>query len=237
MKRLNYGIFFVAFLLVSFSCFAKDGKHLFILSGQSNMQGLDISLSFVPALEKAFGKDKIIVVKSAFGGRAIGTWYKKWQPGKETNKDKPVTNPGTSYDSLINQVNSQIKGQKVKTVTFLWLQGETDALMNSGDVYGASLEGIFTQLTEDLKRQDINYVIGRISDTRKNHKHWTMVRKVQVELAEKLPRADWVNTDDLNDGLNSNGKLIKNDMHYSVEGYKILGQRLADKAINLINKK
>ena len=33
-----------------------------------------------------------------------------------------------------------------------------------------------------------------------------------------------------------NGNKIENDPHYSVEGYKIFGNRLAEKAIELIKK-
>jgi len=50
-------------------------------------------------------------------------------------------------------------------------------------------------------------------------------------------RGAWVDTDDLNDGKNPQGKEIKNDLHYSVDGYKLLGQRFADKAIELITRK
>ena len=37
--------------------------HLFILSGQSNMAGLNPDLSFTPRVEQHFGKDRVIVVK------------------------------------------------------------------------------------------------------------------------------------------------------------------------------
>ena len=57
---------------------ADDAKHLFILSGQSNMAGLRPEESFTPAVEAAFGKDHVIVVKDAQGGQPIRRWYKKW---------------------------------------------------------------------------------------------------------------------------------------------------------------
>lgn len=85
------------------------------------------------------------------------------------------------------------------------------------------------QLAADLKRDDINVVIGRINDfsmNNKSHPHWTMVREAQVEAAESLPRCKWVDTDDLNG--------LKNDIHATKEGYKLLGERFAKKAIELI---
>ena len=85
----------------------------------------------------------------------------------------------------------------------------------------------------------MNFVIGRLSDfdlENKNYPHWTMVRDIQVRLAESNVRFEWVNTDDLNDGVNRQGKSIKNDLHYSAEGYKTLGKRFADNALKLIKQ-
>lgn len=214
---------------------AEQGKHLFILSGQSNMQGLNPNISFIPAVTKEFGKDKIIVVKNAKGGQPIRKWYKKWQPAKgESPKTKAEL-----YDLLMKDVNAAIKGQKIQTVTFIWMQGERDANEKHGSVYAKSLKGLIEQVSEDLKYPNINFVIGRLSDFAvKNKKipHWDVVRKAQVEVAEASPRGAWVDTDDLNDGKNKKGKKIKNDLHYSVQGYKILGERFAKEAISLLKK-
>ncbi len=65
-------------IALSFLSQAKE-KHLFILSGQSNMAGLDPNISFIPAVEKAFGKDDVIVVKSAQSGQPIKRWVKNWE--------------------------------------------------------------------------------------------------------------------------------------------------------------
>ncbi len=48
---------------------SSDKKvRLFILSGQSNMAGLDPNASFTPAVTKAFADDGVIVVKHAVSG-------------------------------------------------------------------------------------------------------------------------------------------------------------------------
>ena len=72
--------------------------------------------------------------------------------------------------------------------------------------------------------------------TNKHFPHWTIIRDIQVEVAESNPRSLWVNTDDLNDGKGKNGRQLKNNLHYSVEGYKKLGERFAAKSIELIKK-
>ena len=205
---------------------SQGGKHLFILSGQSNMAALDPNASFTPAVAEVFGKDNVIVVKDAQGGQPIRRWYRKWKPGKG---DKPKAT-GDLYDRLMTKVNAAIKNEKIKTVTFVWMQGERDAREGHGNVYAAGLKGLLEQLSEDLGRKDIHFVIGRLSDFDMNNRkwpHWTMVRKAQVEVAEANPRGGWVDTDDLN------GK--KDDLHYTKpEGYRALGKRFARKAIELI---
>ncbi len=131
-------------------------------------------------------------------------------------------------------------GKKIGTVTFLWMQGERDAKMEWGPVYEESLNGLIKQLSDDLGRDDINVVIGRLSDfdmENRRYPHWTMVRDIQVRVAEKYPRAAWIDTDDLNDGVNRKGKPIKDDLHYSAEGYETFGKRMADAALGLIKRK
>lgn len=63
-----------------------------------------------------------------------------------------------------------------------------------------------------------------------------MVREAQVKVAVDAVKGAWVDTDDLNDGKNRRGKMIKDDLHYSAEGYVTFGKRLADAAIKLIGK-
>lgn len=199
-----------------------NGSHLFILSGQSNMERLDPNISFTPTVETAFGKDNVIVVKDAQGAQPIRRWYKKWQP---LNGSQPKGN-GDLYDRLMLKVNEAIKGKEIATVTLVWMQGEADALSKQDNVYRQSLLGLIAQLSDDLKRNDVNYVIGRLSQFKKGDVNWEGVRKAQVEAAEASSRGAWVDTDDV--------KL--NKIHYTREGYKDLGKRFADKAIALIKK-
>lgn len=210
-------------------------KHLFILSGQSNMVHLDPNISFKPALEAEFGKKRIILVKDAIGSQSISQWYKDWE-SPDGNSPEVA---GDLYDSLMLKVKDSIKDKKLASVTFIWMQGERDARMKFAEVYESSLLGLHQQLSKDLNRTDINFIIGRLSDfDMQNEKwpHWTKIRDIQVKVAESQTSFAWVNTDDLNDGINKKGKIIKNDLHLSEDGYKILGERFALKAIQLIKE-
>jgi len=66
---------FAIAILASFTAMAGGGKHLFILSGQSNMAGLNPAISFTPAVHEAFGPENCIVIKDAQAGSrsAAGT--------------------------------------------------------------------------------------------------------------------------------------------------------------------
>jgi hypothetical protein len=200
------------------------------------MAHLDSDISFTPTVAAAFGKDNVIVVKSAQSGQPIRRWYKAWKPAKG-NVPKAT---GDLYDRLMKKVLAATQDVVPETVTFVWMQGERDAKEKHGTVYAESLKGLINQLRTDLKRDDINVVIGRLSDfdmDNKRYPHWTLVRKAQQEVAEADPWSVWVDTDDLNDGKNSKGKDVENDLHYSVEGYRILGKRFAEAAIALIRKR
>lgn len=201
--------------------------HLFILSGQSNMAGLDPKISFEPLLKKSLAGDEVIVVKYALGGRPIHRWYKKWYP--EEGEAPKAT--GDIYDRLMNKVNEAVQGRNPGTITFVWMQGERDAREKYGEFYPYRLKGLIRQLRADMGRQDINFVIGRLSDYAINSKRylfWTLVRIAQVETAESDPHGAWVDTDDLNGS--------DNDLHYTDEGYEELGRRFANKSIELIRK-
>jgi hypothetical protein len=226
MKRLTkMSMCLLLMLACSTMANAADKVHLMILSGQSNMAGLNPALSFTPTVKKAFAGDEVIVVKSAQGGQPIRRWFKKWKP---ENGDAPKKN-GDLYDRLISAVDRAIKNKQLATITFVWMQGERDAKEKHGNVYAASLKGLVDQLKKDLKRDDINIVIGRVSDfdnANKSYTHWTIIREAQVKVAEADKRGAWVDTDDLNGP--------KNGLHYNKEGYIELGKRFADKAIALI---
>lgn len=212
---------------------SSSGKHVFILSGQSNMAGLDEDLSFVPAVESKYGHYGSVVVKLAHGGLPISRWVKGW---KSVEGETPE-GTGDMYDQTLDLVRVATDGENIASITFLWMQGERDAKDKQAAVYRQSLEALESRLEKDLGIDQINFVVGRLSDfDMQNEKYpeWVKVRDILVEFSEAADNRSWVDTDDLNDGINSQGNLMSDDLHYSYEGYRIFGQRLADQAIALI---
>lgn len=220
-------------LVTTASLFATEGKHLFILSGQSNMVGLKPEVTFTPAVEKAFGKEQVIVVKDAQSGCPIRGWVKDWKPAPGTTAPRDKSPHGKLYDRLMEKVTTAIEGQQIASVTLVWMQGERDAKEGHGEVYEQSFRSLLGQLKKDLGREDVAFVIGRISDHGLKgggkYPQWPMVRDAQVKLGEGNPMGAWVDTDDLNGGGDS--------LHYGAAGYRMLGERFAEAAIRLVKER
>jgi hypothetical protein len=221
---LLIGSMFFAFVNASA---AEKKVRLFVLSGQSNMAGLDPKVSFTPAVEKEFAGDDVIVVKHAIGGQPIRRWYKKWQLPAGATEAKSSPKNGDLYDQLMAAVTKELKGRMPDSVAFVWMQGERDAKAGWQAAYYEALRGTVDQLRTDLKHQDIAVVVGRLSDHLKNDAGWDAVRAAQEKVAAEEKLGAWVDTDDLNGNAG---------LHYTKEGYAELGRRFAKSATELIRK-
>jgi hypothetical protein len=222
----------LAALTVSLPLLVHAGdRHLFILSGQSNMAGLKPESSFLPELAKLLPDADIQHVKFAKGGQPIRKWVKNFDEIAAKNKLPARNDPGAFYDETLKLAQANIGAGKPKTITFLWMQGERDAKENLAAAYEESMKTLIASLRKDLDAPDMNFVIGRLSDFSADGS-WEAVRATQVEVAEDDPHGAWVDTDDTNN-KEKNGKPV-NDLHYTKEGYDLFGQRLARQAVRLI---
>jgi hypothetical protein len=213
----------------------KSGKHLFILSGQSNMTG-NLLQGFTEKVEGAFGKDNVTIAMSMKSGRGIRFWCAGYRyadnhkPSEQEQRDN-----GSLYQPLIEAVKAAAGGEVFETVTFIWMQGESDAGRGYAEVYAESFMKILHRLKADLRRDDIQFVIGRLSDfdmKNQKHPHWTKMREVQVKIAEDHKNGEWIDTDDLiQEDPNAAGNL-----HYGKDESIRLGGRFAAKAIEMIRQ-
>lgn len=242
MRRRISAALMLLVTMITLPATAGD-RHLFILSGQSNMARLDPQRAFLPALVAAFGRENVIVVKHASGGQPIRRWDRHWYTRRPASATAvPGDSPGDLYRLLLQKVRDASTDGPFASVTFIWMQGERDAVEQNGDFYAASLRGLIHQLEADLQRPDLNVVIGRLSDygltqPGMQRTHWRTIRDAQVGIAESRAHTAWVNTDDLNDGLDREGSRIQDDLHYSAVGYDLLARRFAETAIELIRNR
>jgi hypothetical protein len=223
---------------------ADKPVHLFILSGQSNMAGMDPKAGFVPEAAKLLPDAEVVYLKVASGGQPIRLWVSEWNEiaakhGLDTKiKGSGEGDDGTKfYKPIVTQYKALIaKHPKPASVTFCWMQGERDAKENLSAAYPDAMRQLIANLRRDLDQPAMNFVIGRISDYRKDgDKSWTAVRAAQVAVAEADPHGAWADCDDLNDKEQKGVK--RDDLHYTKDGYVLLGQRYARQAKALIDGK
>lgn len=226
-------VFIIALGIPAIGSEGNTGKHLFILSGQSNMTGA-VRDAFASHVQEHFGEGNAVVVMRMKSGRGIRFWVSDYrQPHGRGLTTKKMNSNGQEYKPLIEAALAAKKGHCFETVGFIWMQGESDANNRLSEVYGESFLKLIGQLKRDLGRKDLYYVIGRINDYAKSkpdNEHWRQVRATQVKLGNS-PGNAWVDTDDLNGG---DANQPDGDIHFPKEGAVELGQRLAKTAISLI---
>ena len=125
------------------------------------------------------------------------------------------------------------KHPKFASITFCWMQGERDANGGAHAAYKKSLQQLIANLRRDLKRPDMNIVIGRIGDYALDRPSCFAVRQAQREIVDEDPHGAWVDVDDLND-REVDGKIVS-AVHYNrPEGYVVLGERFARQGYALV---
>ena len=222
------------FLLTGRGLCEDKPVHLFILSGQSNMAGMNPKVGFEDELAKRFPDAEVPYFKVAQGGQPIRLWVKEWDQiaakhGLEAKNAAPKY-----YQPILDEHQKLLaKYPSPTTVTFCWMQGERDAREGLSAAYFDALKQLIDNLRRDLKQPQMGFVIGRLSDFGDaSNTHWQAVRKAQVDLATQDPRGAWADCDDLND-KESNG-VQRNDLHYTKEGYELLGRRYVRQAQAII---
>ena len=232
-------------LLGASTGFGEDKPvHLFILSGQSNMAGMDPETGFLPEANKLFKGDQVVYIKVAKGGQPICRWLEEWtdiaeKKGLDARQISRIHKDGKVefYQPILDQYQEMLKKHpRLTSVTFCWMQGERDANGGAHAPYKDALKLLISKLRRDLERPDMNIVIGRLSDAGQKKESWGAMRKIQMEIVNEDPRGAWVDVDDLNN-REKDGKVI-NAVHYNrPEGYITLGRRFARQGHALVTGK
>lgn len=243
LLHATIGILFIT-LLASNSTLAEERSktaeksgHLFILSGQSNMTG-GLEMGFASAVTQALGKDQVTIVRSMRSGRGIRFWVKDYDlPEGHALHGKLRSGNGEEYPRLLQAIQAAGDARAFKTVTFIWMQGESDAGRDLSVAYEKSFKTLYHQLKTDLGLEKMHFVIGRISDFGlhgESKEGWKRMREVQVHLAESDALGAWIDTDDLNGG---DEKTPQGELHYPSEQCPKLGERFGEKALEQLGVK
>lgn len=212
---------------------AEKPAHLFILSGQSNMAGMDPKAGFLPEAEKLFPDAEVAFIKVARGGQPIRLWVEEWNTIAEKHGLAERIEGTKYYRPILEQFAKLLeKHPEPASVTFCWMQGERDAKTGTEAAYADALRQLVANLRRDLNQPEMNIVIARLCD-HLDTEAWNSVREVQVAIAEADGSGAWVDCDDLNDKEKKG--VMRNDLHYTKEGYAVLGRRYARQAKALID--
>lgn len=168
--------------------------HVFILSGQSNMAGMDPKVGFEDEAAKLFPDAEVQYFKVARGGQPIRMWVEQWD-AIASKHGLEAKNAETKYYQPILDEYKKLLGSDTSpaSLTFCWMQGERDAKEQLSAAYLDALSQLVENLRRDLQQPQMNIVIARLSDFGdESNTHWQATRKAQVDLANRDPRGAWV---------------------------------------------
>ncbi len=169
------------------------------------MAGVGLCSEFARQLVKKDPGVTVGLIPCAFGGTALA----EWMPSSPTGKKVWL------YSNAVDRVRIAMKSGTLAGI--LWHQGESDAgnpatYEDYKDRFAAMIAG----LRKDLNAKDVPLIVGELCNQ-------NGFNKVIQDLPGKVPNCAWVSSEGCaNDGL-----------HFKRAGYLILGQRYAEKYLEL----
>lgn len=198
-------------------------------------------LTFATRLRELRPDEHIAIIKYAKGGssldvRARGQWG-TWDPDDSEPSPQGAHEGVNQYDHALATIEAATRVRDIDNdgepdtlipAGILWMQGETDATQAGPAAdYADNLAQLADLLRAALRRDDLPFVIGRISDradnTGEGTRLWThmeIVRGAQAALAATDPHTALVTSTD-NYGYSD-------PYHYDSEGYIDLGAKFAE---------
>jgi iduronate 2-sulfatase len=191
-------------------------------------------IGFAKSMIGANPQAHLALIKGSKGGTSLS---KDWNPGV---KDQPDTQ-GPCYRNFMETVSLALKllvpadensgtgnahgvGSKVTLRGVLWHQGESDS-GSTAEVYRQRLATFITRLREDLGQPHLPIVIGEVFDNGRRNS----VRSAQRAIAETMPGVALASAEDL--------KTSDAGTHFDSSSQLILGQRMAEAMLKLLNEK
>ncbi len=187
---------------------------------------------FATTVTKALGEEQVTIVHQCKPGRGIRFWVKDFDlPEGHPLQGKLKGGNGEDFPPLVELVKNAGNATKFKTVSFIWMQGESDASRDLGSAYERSFKVLNEQLKKEIGIEQMYFVIGRISDhglKGNSDEGWKRMREIQQKIAEADPLGKWIDTDDLNGADAANPQGI---VHYPPAESIKLGERFGEAAL------
>ncbi|MEZ5448853.1 MAG: sialate O-acetylesterase [Thiolinea sp.] len=220
--------------------YARD--RIFLLAGQSNMQGLGATYQLpywqrrTPHNVEFYYKGSRRPLPLARGGRFGPEVSFAHRLARAFPRDRiilikvaaggsPITEwmPGTHYyRTLLRQVQFSLGKQKNPPPidAILWMQGESDAgIPNRAHRYAGHLKQLITQLRRDLRSPHSQFLIGQVNPLPSRFPQINILRANQLRVHQQTPGTQLVSTQGLS--------KMPDQLHYDTQGQIGLGERFA----------
>ena len=194
-------------------------------------------LTFARHIRELRPDEKVAIIKYARGGTSIDTRpqnWGAWDPHDTRGEGKAqginqYDHALATIDAALNIRDIDGDGEEDTLIPagIVWMQGETDGTHEeAAKDYGDNLAELAELFRAALRKDDLPFVFGRISDSKANDpsgkRVWPFgdeVRGGQHDVAERDPHAEIVTTTD--------NYEYSDPYHYDTEGYIDLGIEFA----------
>ena len=160
---------------------------------------------------------EIVFVKHAIGTTSLLDWAPEWD--EDRARITGNSHKGALYRQLM-AIIEELSLADADIAGVLWMQGERDArIEEAGREYYENIRVLIEAFREDLGRQDLPFLIGKVNPPPQRYPARDIVRLAQDRIANDLPNVYVIETDDLSKWDDA--------LHYDSEGMLELGRRFA----------
>ena len=182
-------------------------------------------------MSEAFPDKTIIIIKIGRGGTSVLTWSPEWTEELATTARNQHFKP--NYDQIAADVRAVDPSRRANLAAIVWLQGERDAQFEAAAVhYERHLTAFLTGLRRDLDSPEALLLIAEISPRITEEFPFPaleIVRSAQRRVADVLPNAEPVKTDDIT--------TLEDGHHYDTGGLIKLGRRFGEAYVQSVREK
>lgn len=174
--------------------------------------GVSPARAFAKVVRAARPNEAVGVIPCAKGGSSM----QEWQPSLREN---------TLYGACLKRVRAA--GVVGDVAGVLFFQGETDALTPSdssrahvAERWGPAFERFVVRWRQDLDVPDLPVVfaqIGSLGADSSKFQNWRAIQQQQARVSG--PNVQMIRT---------RGLPLRDELHYTTEGYRVIGRRFAD---------